>query len=222
MPGNQSLAVHLGHIYKLNGADDKSKKQYNEAIDNLQPNQGAVISLSQAFYKYKEIDYVIKTLATGKKIMRGIYPFNMELADAYNAKGDHLSMYKEYLEVLTLNEAYLSQIQSILQSYIGDEFKGAKADELRIQLLKHIQQYPDKPVYAEFLIGSLFNKEILNLHSCKLKHLIKEMHKTLVRCSIWLKYVFQIKSMMWPLNASNMKFKKASRIPITVMLVPNW
>jgi|JI10StandDraft_1071094.scaffolds.fasta_scaffold32623_3 hypothetical protein len=152
MPGNLSLAVHLGHVYKLNGADDKSKKQYNEAIDNLQPNQGAVISLSQVFYKYKEIDYVIKTLATGKKIMRGIYPFNMELADAYNTKGDHLSMYKEYLEVLTLNEAYLSQIQSILQSYIGDEFKGAKADELRIQLLKHIQQYPDKPVYAEFLI----------------------------------------------------------------------
>jgi hypothetical protein len=151
-PGNLSLAVHLGNVYKLTGAADKAKKQFNEAIENLQADQGAVIALSQTFNKYKEIDYVIKTLATGKKILRGIYPFNMELADAYNAKGDYLSMYKEYLEVLAMNEAYLGQIQNILQSFIGDEFKGAKADELRIQLLKHIQQFPDKPVYSEFLI----------------------------------------------------------------------
>jgi len=151
-PENLSLAVHLGNVYKLTGATDKSKKQFNDAIDNLQANQGAIIALSQAFYKYKEIEYVIKTLATGKKLMRGIYPFNMELADAYNAKGDYTNMYKEYLEALVLNEAYLGQIQNILQSYIGDEFKGAKADDLRIQLLKHIQQFPDRPVYAEFLI----------------------------------------------------------------------
>lgn len=152
MPGNMSLSVHLGYVYKLTGAEEKSKKQYLEAIDHLQGDQGAVITLSQVFYKYKEIDYVIKTLSTGKKLMRGIYPFNMELADAFNAKGDYVSMYKEYLEALVLNEAYLGQIQNILQSYIGDEFKGTKADELRIQLLKHIQQFPDKPVYAEFLI----------------------------------------------------------------------
>jgi len=151
-PGNHTLAVHLGYVYKLSGADDKSKKQFNEAVDKLEPNQGSVIALSQVFYKYKEIDYVIKTLAAGKKIMRGVYPFNMELADAYNAKGDYVSMYKEHLEALALNEAYLGQIQNILQNYIGDEFKGAKADELRIQLLKRIQQFPDRSVYAEFLI----------------------------------------------------------------------
>jgi len=151
-PENHSLDVHLGQVYKLTGAEDKAKKQYNVAIDNLAPNQNAIINLSETFYKYKEIDYVIKTLLTGKKIMRGMYPFNMELADAYNAKGDYNSMYKEYLEALAFNEAYLGQIQNILQGFIGDEFKGPKADELRVQLLKHIQQFPDRPVYAEFLI----------------------------------------------------------------------
>jgi len=151
-PENLSLNVHLGYVLKLSGAEDKAKKQFNEAIDNLQPNQGAVIVMSQIFYKYKEIDYVIKTLLTGKKLLRGMYPFSMELADAYNAKGDYISMYKEYLEVLAFNEAYLGQIQNILQGYIGDEFKGPKADELRIQLLKHIQQFPDRTVYADFLI----------------------------------------------------------------------
>jgi tetratricopeptide (TPR) repeat protein len=151
-PNNPALNVHLGHVFKLSGADDKAKKQFNEAIENMQDNQGAILSVSQTFYKYKEIDYVIKTLVTGKKMMRGMYPFNMELADAYNAKGDYISMYKEYLEVLALNEAYLGQIQNILQGYVGDEFKGPKADELRIQLLKHIQQFPDRTVYADFLI----------------------------------------------------------------------
>jgi tetratricopeptide (TPR) repeat protein len=115
--GNQSLAAHLGHIYKLTGADEKAKKTFNEAIENLESNQGAIIGLSQTFYKYKETDYVIKTLLAGKKLMRGVYPFNMELADAYNAKGDYASMYKEYLEALTLSDAYLVQIQNILQSY---------------------------------------------------------------------------------------------------------
>jgi tetratricopeptide (TPR) repeat protein len=151
-PDNLTLSVHLGHVYKKTGAEDKAKKEFNAAIEKLTPNQSIIIELSQTFYKYKEVDFVIKTLLTGKKIMRGMYPFNMELADAYNAKGDHISMYKEYLEVLALNEVYLTQIQNILQSYIGDEFKGIKADELRVLLLKNIQQYPDKPVYSEFLI----------------------------------------------------------------------
>ena len=33
-PGNHTLAVHLGYVYKLSGADDKSKKQI-ELINNL-------------------------------------------------------------------------------------------------------------------------------------------------------------------------------------------
>lgn len=151
-PENILLLVHLGNVYKYSGAEEKAKKEYNSAIEKLTPNQSLVTTLSKTFFKYKETDYMIKTLMTGKKLMRGIYPFNMELAEAYNAKGDYVNMFKEYLEVLLINEAYFQQIQSILQSYIGDEFKGAKADELRIQLLKQIQQFPDRPVYAEFLI----------------------------------------------------------------------
>lgn len=151
-PGNLIMLVDMGNVYKLNNELDKSKKQFNEAISKLDASQNSVISLSQRFLKYKETDNAIKTLLAGKKVMQGAYPFNMELAEVYKAKGDVALMYSEYLDALSYNEMYQGQIQSILQNYLNDEFKGPKADELRIQLLKKIQQFPDRGVFADMLI----------------------------------------------------------------------
>lgn len=149
---NPVYEVHLGAIYKLSGNEAKSQKEYDDALSHLIADHQTIISVAQTFSKYNELDYVIKTYSKGRKLMRGMYPFSMELADAFRAKGDYAEMYKEYLDLLNTNTIYLGQIQYMLQGFIGDDFSGPKADELRIQLLKNIQQYPDNSVFSEFLI----------------------------------------------------------------------
>ncbi|MFN4932283.1 MAG: tetratricopeptide repeat protein [Bacteroidota bacterium] len=151
-PNNLTLKVHLGYIYRLSGQDEKSKKEYNEAINKMTRNPELIIQLSQAFNRYKESDYAIATLTEGKKLMREEYTFNMELAQAYADKNDYKNMFKEYLELIKFNEFYISQVQNLLQGYFSDDFKSPRAEEFRMQLLKNIQQYPDNYAYTEMLI----------------------------------------------------------------------
>jgi Flp pilus assembly protein TadD len=68
-PNNLTLKVHLGYIYRLSGQDEKSKKEYNEAINKMTRNPELIIQLSQAFNRYKESDYAITTLTELKKFM---------------------------------------------------------------------------------------------------------------------------------------------------------
>ncbi len=151
-PNNLTLKVHLGYIYRLSGQDEKSKKEYNEAINKMTRNPELIIQLSQAFNRYKESDYAITTLTEGKKLMREEYTFNMELAQAYADKNDYKNMFKEYLELIKFNEFYITQVQNLLQGYFSDDFKSPRAEEFRMQLLKNIQQYPDNYAYTEMLI----------------------------------------------------------------------
>ncbi len=151
-PNNLTLKVHLGYIYRLSGQDEKSKKEYNEAINKMTRNPELIIQLSQAFNRYKESDYAITTLTEGKKLMRDEYTFNMELAQAYADKNDYKNMFKEYLELIKFNEFYITQVQNLLQGYFSDDFKSPRAEEFRMQLLKNIQQYPDNYAYTEMLI----------------------------------------------------------------------
>lgn len=151
-PSNLTLKVHLGYIYRLSGQDEKSKKEYNEAINKMTRNPELIIQLSQAFNRYKESDYAITTLTEGKKLMRDEYTFNMELAQAYADKNDYKNMFKEYLELIKFNEFYITQVQNLLQGYFSDDFKSPRAEEFRMQLLKNIQQYPDNYAYTEMLI----------------------------------------------------------------------
>lgn len=151
-PNNLTLKVHLGYIYRLSGQGEKSKKEYNEAINKMTRNPELIIQLSQAFNRYKESDYAIATLTEGKKLMREEYTFNMELAQAYADKNDYKNMFKEYLELIKFNEFYITQVQNLLQGYFSDDFKSPRAEEFRMQLLKNIQQYPDNYAYTEMLI----------------------------------------------------------------------
>jgi thioredoxin-like negative regulator of GroEL len=152
MPDDLTLKVHLGHIYKLSGQDDKAIMEYNEAVSKIKPQQELVIQVSEIFNRYKEPDFAIAVLNEGKKKLRGDYSFNMELANAYAEKNDYKNMFREYLELVSNNLLYMGQVQSILQGYIGEEFKSPQAEELRVQLLKNVQQYPDKRVFYEMLI----------------------------------------------------------------------
>ncbi len=151
-PDNLTLIVDLGTVYKKQGDEEKAKKEYERAIDNLSQNQDQILDLAACFRAKKELDYAIKTYLRGRRIMRGFYSFNYELAEAYNSKGEIELMINEYLDLLDQSESYLQSVQNALQTDINEDNGGKKTEILKTQLLKRVQSNSDRTVYSDMLI----------------------------------------------------------------------
>ncbi len=149
---NLTLIVDLGTVFKKQGDEVKSQKEYEKAIDKLSQNQVQILDLAACFISKKEIDYAIKTYLRGRKIMRAYYTFNYELAEAYNSKGDTESMINEYLDLLEQSELYLQNVQNTLQTDINEDNGGKKTEILKAQLLKRIQINSERTAYSDMLI----------------------------------------------------------------------
>lgn len=151
-PDQASYWVDMGIVYAADGEAEKAKSEYEKAIKQLVPDQFAVINLASTFIRIKEWNYAIATYLKGRKLMNGQYPFNMELAEVYKLKGDSESMIAEYLDVLLLGNSYLQSVQNSLQANFGVGADSKKNEIIKSQLLKRVQQSPDRTVYLELLI----------------------------------------------------------------------
>ncbi len=151
-PSHLAYAVDLGKIYELEGESAKSKAEYEKAIKQLGPEQEGIFSLAEAFIKLKEWDYAITVYRRGAKLLNGSYPFNMELADVYQQKGDLQGMINEYLDVLELGESYLQSVQNSLQASFGANGDFKKNELIKSLLIKRVQQEPGKETFSELLI----------------------------------------------------------------------
>ena len=145
------ILVDLGYLYSVNGESNKVKTQYEKAIKEVPADPQAIITLASAFAEKNELDYAIATYQHGRKVMNGAYGFHIELADLYSRKQDIPSMMNEYLEVLSTNEAFLQNIQNVLQANVLDDPTGNKGEYIKNLLLKKIQAYPDRLVFSELL-----------------------------------------------------------------------
>ncbi|MFQ5335457.1 MAG: tetratricopeptide repeat protein, partial [Flavobacteriales bacterium] len=144
--------VDLGLVYNSSGRKEKAQQQYQRAIREMQPNQSAITGLSRSFMAVGEFDFALETLQRGRKLMRGYYPFNVEIAGVYAAMGDYKSMIDEYLDLLNINENYLQSVQNALNRYLSFEKKSEQNDLLKAQLLRRIQRNPGRSVFSEMLI----------------------------------------------------------------------
>jgi len=152
-PGNLNYIIDLGFIYHSSGETNKGKQQYDRALKQLMPDKQQVVILANTFLAKREINYAIETYLKGRKLLKGYYSFNFELAAIYTRTGKTTSMVNEYLNLLDENASYKGQVQNALSRTIGPDNPNSKKNEiLRAQLLKRIQKQPDKIVFAEMLV----------------------------------------------------------------------
>jgi len=151
-PNDLQYAVDLGVVYQKSDQPEKAKKEFEKAIKQLQPDQDQILKLADAFVKIKEYDYAIETYKKGRKLFQGIYPFNFELAEVYYQKGDVTSMINEYLDALEISDSYIQSVQNALQTSFGNDADNKKNEILKTELLKRIQNDPDKSIFSELLI----------------------------------------------------------------------
>ena len=151
-PENTAYAVDLGFVYESKGDINKAKQTYDKTIKSLQPDQGQIINLANAFFSHQNWDYALATYTEGKKLMRNIYSFNFETAEVYFQKQEYEKMIDEYLNAIAENQVYLQSVQNILQSRIGNDPDNSRSTLLRQALLRRTQRDPDQSIFSEMLI----------------------------------------------------------------------
>jgi tetratricopeptide (TPR) repeat protein len=169
--------VDYGYVFKLAGQSDKAKQQYERALREMSPDQQQISAVANAFVSRDELDYAIEAYQKGRKLMRGIYSFNFELADLYNRKQEIGKMLEEYMEILLVNESYLQNIQNILQTNLANDPTGSKNEFVKNLLLKRIQEYPDRMVFSELLTWLFLQQkdfESVFIHSRAMDKRLKE------------------------------------------------
>jgi len=177
-PNQLGLLVDLGNLYTIKGEGAKAKQAYEKTMKQLTPDNQQIINLANSFLKYKEVDYAIETYLKGRKLLKGSYPFNIELAQVYNAEGRTEEMLNEYLDLLSYQESYIQNVQNALQTALNPDEKGEKKSLLKTLLIKKIQKNPDKKVYSEMLIWVYIQEENFNGAFLQAKALDKRLRET--------------------------------------------
>lgn len=154
--------VDLGYVYKLSDNDGKSKSAYEDALKLLSPNNDQIISLANGYLKYKETDYAIATYEKGRKLLKGTYPFNFELAQVYQQLGKTELMLNEYLELLAYNSSYIQSVQNALQTALNPDEKDEKKSLLKTMLIKRIQKDAGNKIFPEMLIWVYIQEKNFN------------------------------------------------------------
>lgn len=144
--------VDLGYVYKKADQSGKSKNSFDDALKLLSANNDQIISLANGYLKYKESDYAIATYEKGRKLLKGTYPFNFELAQVYQQLGKTELMLQEYLNLLAYNGSYIQSVQNALQTALNPDDKGEKKALLKTLLIKRIQKDAGNKIFPEMLI----------------------------------------------------------------------
>ena len=142
----------LGNLYEVSDQASKSKQAYDKGVKLLYPSNQQIIELANGYLKYKKLDYAILTYQKGRKLLKGTYPFNFELAKVYLAQGNTEAMLNEYLDLLDDQEAYIQSVQNALQTTLVFDDSEDKQTLLKSLLIRRIQKNADKKVFSEMLI----------------------------------------------------------------------
>jgi tetratricopeptide (TPR) repeat protein len=151
IPTNAVLWVDLGQVALMQNKEELAKDHYAKAIKSLFPDIQQIQNLGNAFVEKRKLDYAELTFLEGRKMMGETYPFSFELAEVYAQQQEPQKMVDEYINLLDFNDAYMANIQAILQNKIAFDTEGGLADIVRTALLRKVQKGNQKPVYNELL-----------------------------------------------------------------------
>jgi tetratricopeptide (TPR) repeat protein len=151
-PEQLKFYVDLGYLYKLQNDISKAKKEYENAIKELNGDYNQSINLANAFKEKEEYDYALKTYEKAYKI-NSQNTYNLQKAEVYAVKGDSQRMIDEYLNLLDISEGYLNTIQNNLSYVIPfEQADNEKTEILRTEIIKRLQKSPNSFVYNDMLI----------------------------------------------------------------------
>jgi tetratricopeptide (TPR) repeat protein len=159
-PDIHSLRVDLGILYINRGEEEKGRKEFESAINQLKPQVSQINELGRAFLEKDEIDLAIKTFLKGRKLMNDPLMFSNELTRLYSRKNDKVAIVDELLTLLDQDDFFLSQVKMSFQDYL---IEPKDMDVLKSALLKRLQASPERTSYSDLLIWTLIQQRNFDL-----------------------------------------------------------
>lgn len=152
-PGNAKFYIDLGELYKITGEEQKSKKEFDNAIKEITGDYQQALTIGYAFREKAEYDYALKTYEQAEKLSNGYLDFSQQKGEVFGMKGDIKGMLEQYLIKLDKSPKVIAVVQSLLSTAVNfDEPNNARVEMLRTEILKRVQKNPDDEVYNEMLI----------------------------------------------------------------------
>jgi tetratricopeptide (TPR) repeat protein len=147
-PNDLTYYVDAGYTFQLQNKLKEAESYYKDAIDKLGSDMSGITRLAQAFQSVNRNNEALMVYEKGRSLFGNSSLFINESALIYQKQGDVVNVIKLFLDFLTSNPSYLSQVQQRLQDAIEEE---AYAKELQSQLYKRLQKQPDNTSLVEML-----------------------------------------------------------------------
>ena len=177
-PTSLNYQVDLGYVFQRSGNETRAKEEFERAITLLKDENNQIFVVGKAFITLQLYDLAIKSYEKGRKLMKGTYPFNFEIAQVYGMKGDHALMIGELLDVLLINESYKQGVEDALLPLFEEASGSKRVESLKTELLKRTQKHPDKTIFAEMFIWLLEQQREFEAAFIQVKALDKRLKES--------------------------------------------
>lgn len=150
-PHNNSFKIYLGQSYQMQQDSAKAASIFDKILKKIPTNTQDYIKTANDFLSIRALNFAEKTYRQGQKKLKGQYSFQFELGYLYFLERKWDKMIIAYLDLLSFNENFYSNVQMRLQSalYGNDE---VLPPLLKKHLILRIQKTPSKTIYNELLI----------------------------------------------------------------------
>ncbi len=175
-PDHLRYLVDEGYIYTLTGDQDKARKIFDDAFDEITANPNLVKELANAYNYRGQTDYAIRTYMKGREML-GDDRFHYEMANIYKRMESYDKMVSEYLDQMTDYPNTMKTVKSRLQSALSNDPEGKINDALRSELLRRIQKHPEELINSEMLIWLSIQQKDFDMALIQSKSLDKRLHE---------------------------------------------
>ncbi|MBW6478840.1 MAG: hypothetical protein K0B37_05370, partial [Bacteroidales bacterium] len=151
-PGRWRFQVDLGYVFDKSGDTRKSRRHFDSLIRSLSAHPPSVNDLANAFIFREYFDRALETYLQGRSMLGNSYPFNLQIAAIYSQRGEHDKMMTEYIDLISLDDSYIENVQGLIQDELNNDPDFSKSDALRRVLLERSQRDASKTIYPEMLL----------------------------------------------------------------------
>ncbi len=208
-----SAKLSLAKVYSASSNQKKEQALYQSLYDDLGENPTEIIQLNEELKSLQQYDVALKVLEKADQKLKGSYPFNTYKAELYELKKDYSSMIDEYLNLLEVNENYISQVQASLASSDGFEKNSPQSTILKEKLLKKVQKKPNQIMYSELLIWILLKEKNYNMAFIQSKALDKRFKEKGDRMVEFAQMAIENKQYDYAIKTYNYLLEKGEQSP---------
>ena len=148
-PTQISMEVEAGYNLQLQNKKTEAEIRYANALKGLEKYPQEVYNVGYAFKEINQLDHALAAYEISRSVNPQIVT-GIQEAQIYGEKGETEKMFNAYLDMIELNEEYLSSIQRYTAPFVSDDPADKNNQLYRKILLQRAQNNP-KNAYNQLL-----------------------------------------------------------------------